>query len=112
MAPAGLRPSEPSLWFSPTTALIREHLWDWKSGWLHGSQKDEAEIHVRQKTAHRRLPVNVMHMFVDDAASLSKALEAAGIKIIKHLVGKDYGQRVFVFADPGGNRIDIEEHLS
>ena len=33
--------------------------------------------------------------------------EAAGVRIIKSLKDKDYGQRAFVFADTDGNRIDV-----
>jgi catechol 2,3-dioxygenase-like lactoylglutathione lyase family enzyme len=74
-------------------------------------QKDRAEIHLSQKPDHRPSTVNVMHMFVDDAAALHTALTAAGVRIIKRLADKDYGHRAFVFADPDGNRIDIGEPL-
>lgn len=72
-------------------------------------KKDGAEIHLSQKRDHRASTVNVMHMFVSDAAALYAVCEAAGVRIIKRLADKDYGQRAFVFADPDGNRIDIGE---
>jgi len=50
-----------------------------------------------------------MHMFVSDLAALYAVCEAEGVRIIKSLADKDYGQRAFVFADPDGNRIDIGE---
>ena len=72
-------------------------------------EKDQAEIHLSEKPDHTASVVNVMHMFVDDVAALHGALTAAGVKIIKPLADKEYGQRAFVFADPDGNRIDIGE---
>lgn len=72
-------------------------------------EKDRAEIHLSQKSDHRPSTVNVMHMFVSDVAALYAICEAEGVRIIKSLADKDYGQRAFVFADPDGNRIDIGE---
>jgi catechol 2,3-dioxygenase-like lactoylglutathione lyase family enzyme len=72
-------------------------------------KKDGAEIHLSQKPDYRPSTVNVMHMFVSDVAALYAICEAAGVRIIKSLADKDYGQRAFVFADPDGNRIDIGE---
>lgn len=74
-------------------------------------EKDRAEIHLSQKPDHKASTVNVMHMFVDDVSALYAICEAAGVRIIKGLADKDYGQRAFVFADPDGNRIDIGERL-
>lgn len=74
-------------------------------------KKDGAEIHVSRKKDHKPSTVNVMHMFVSDAAALYAICEAEGVRIIKSLADKDYGQRAFVFADPDGNRIDIGERL-
>ncbi len=70
-------------------------------------KKDAAEIHLSQARDHRPTTINVFHMFVDDVAALHAVCEAAGVRIIKSLQGKDYGQRAFVFADPDGNRIDV-----
>jgi len=70
-------------------------------------KKDGAEIHLSQKPDHKASTVNVMHMFVSDVAALYAVCEAEGVRIIKSLADKDYGQRAFVFADPDGNRIDI-----
>ena len=74
-------------------------------------QKDRAEIHLSQKPDHKASTVNVMHMMVSDVSSLYAVCEAEGVRIIKRLADKDYGQRAFVFADPDGNRIDIGERL-
>ncbi len=74
-------------------------------------KKDHAEIHLTQKPDYKASTVNVMHMFVSDAAALYAICEAEGVRIIKRLMDKDYGQRAFVFADPDGNRIDIGERL-
>ncbi|MCP3736060.1 glyoxalase superfamily protein [Sphingomonas sp. RP10(2022)] len=74
-------------------------------------KKDQAEIHLSQKPDHKASTVNVMHMFVSDASMLYAICEAEGVRIIKGLTEKDYGQRAFVFADPDGNRIDIGERL-
>lgn len=72
-------------------------------------KKDAAELHLSQKRDHQATVVNVAHMFVDDAAALYAKCQSAGVRIIKSLAEKDYGQRAFVFADPDGNRIDIGE---
>ncbi len=72
-------------------------------------KKDQAEIHLSRKPDHKASTVNVMHMFVSDVAALYAICEAGGVRIIKRLTDKDYGQRAFVFADPDGNRIDIGE---
>ena len=50
-------------------------------------------------------------MFVDDAAALYATCESSGVRIVKRLMDKDYGQRAFVFADPDGNRIDVGERI-
>lgn len=73
--------------------------------------KDGAEIHLSQLRDHRPTTVNVFHMFVDDVAALHAICQAAGVRIIKSLKDKDYGQRAFVFADPDGNRIDVGEQI-
>ena len=70
-------------------------------------KKDGAEIHLSQLRDHHATTVNVFHMFVDDIAGLHAICQAAGVRIIKSLQDKDYGQRAFVFADPDGNRIDV-----
>ena len=72
-------------------------------------KRHEAEIHLTQKRDHKPSTANVMHMFVSDAAALYAKCESSGVRIIKSLTDKDYGQRAFVFADPDGNRIDIGE---
>jgi len=74
-------------------------------------KKDRAEIHLSRKPDHKASTVNVMHMFVSDVAALYAVCMAEGVRIIKGLADKDYGQRAFVFADPDGNRIDIGERL-
>lgn len=74
-------------------------------------KKDDAEIHLSQKRDHVPSTVNVAHMFVSDAAALYAACEANGVRIVKRLMDKDYGQRAFVFADPDGNRIDVGERI-
>lgn len=74
-------------------------------------QKDRAEIHLSQKPDHKPSTVNVMHLFVSDVAALHAICEAEGVRIIKRLADKDYGQRAFVFEDPDGNRIDVGEEM-
>ncbi|SFJ50743.1 glyoxalase/bleomycin resistance/extradiol dioxygenase family protein [Caulobacter sp. UNC279MFTsu5.1] len=74
-------------------------------------EKDAAEIHLSQAREHRPTTVNVFHMYVDDVAALYAICQAAGVRIIKSLQDKDYGQRAFVFADPDGNRIDVGEPI-
>jgi catechol 2,3-dioxygenase-like lactoylglutathione lyase family enzyme len=73
--------------------------------------RGKAEIHLSQKSDHKPSTVNVMHIVVNDASALYAICQAEGVRIIKGLVDKDYGQRAFVFADPDGNRIDIGENL-
>jgi catechol 2,3-dioxygenase-like lactoylglutathione lyase family enzyme len=75
-------------------------------------KKDDAEIHLSRKPDHKASTVNVMHMFVSDAAALYALCEGAGVRIIKRMADKEYGQRAFVFADPDGNRIDVGERLA
>lgn len=75
-------------------------------------KKDAAEIHLSRKADHVASTVNVMHLFVSDAAALYALCEDLGARIIKRLADKDYGQRAFVLADPDGNRIDIGEARS
>ncbi len=74
-------------------------------------KKDGAEIHLNQYRDHHPTTVNVFHMFVDDVDALYAICEAAGVRIIKSLKDKDYGQRAFVFADPDGNRIDVSKQI-
>jgi uncharacterized glyoxalase superfamily protein PhnB len=74
-------------------------------------KKDDAEIHLSQKRDHQPSTVNVAHMFVDDVPALYALCEGSGVRIVKTLASKDYGQRAFVFADPDGNRIDVGERM-
>lgn len=74
-------------------------------------EKDLAEIHLSEVPDHQPTTTNVMHMFVNDVASLYAICRAADVRIIKPMADKDYGQRAFVFCDPDGNRIDIGEEL-
>lgn len=74
-------------------------------------KKDRAEIHLSQKADFRPSTTNVLHLFMSDAAALYARCEAEGVRIVKRLMDKDYGQKAFVFADPDGNRIDIGEAL-
>lgn len=74
-------------------------------------KKDQAEIHLSRKPDHKASTINVMHMFVSDAADLYAICESEGVRIVKRLMDKEYGQRAFVFADPDGNRIDVGERL-
>jgi len=74
--------------------------------------KDAAEIHLSRAPDHRASTTNVLHLMVNDASALHAALAAAGVRIVKRLADKDYGQRAFVFADPDGNRIDVGERIN
>lgn len=74
-------------------------------------KKDGAELHISQKRDHQASVVNVAHMFVDDVATLYALCQSAGVRIIKSLADKEYGQRAFVLADPDGNRIDVGERI-
>jgi catechol 2,3-dioxygenase-like lactoylglutathione lyase family enzyme len=73
--------------------------------------RGKAEIHLSQKPDHKPSTVNVMHIVVSDASALYAICEGQGVRIIKSLADKEYGQRAFVFADIDGNRIDIGENL-
>lgn len=75
-------------------------------------EKDGAEIHLSQSRDHHPRTVNAFHMIVDDIDGLYAICQAAKVRIIKSLQGKDYGQRAFVFADPDGNRIDVGQPVS
>ena len=72
-------------------------------------KKDDAELHISFQRDHHATTMNVAHIFVDDVATLYAACQTAGVRIIKTLAHKDYGQDAFVFADPDGNRIDVGE---
>ncbi|MEK1891052.1 MAG: VOC family protein [Phyllobacterium sp.] len=74
-------------------------------------KKDAAEIHLNQVRNPVATTTNALHMFVDDIATLYEICEAKGVRIIKSLKDKDYGQRAFVFADPDGNRIDVGQRI-
>ena len=74
-------------------------------------KKDDAELHISLKRDHQATTINVAHVFVDDVASLYAVCQEAGVRIIKSLADKDYGQRAFVFTDPDGNRIDVGERI-
>lgn len=74
-------------------------------------KKDAAEIHLNQVRNHVVTTTNALHLFVDDVAMLYAICEAKGVRIIKSLKDKDYGQRAFVFADPDGNRIDVGQRI-
>ena len=43
--------------------------------------------------------------------ALHELLVAAGVRIIKSLADKDHGLRAFVFADLGGDRIDVGQRI-
>lgn len=70
-------------------------------------KKDDAELHLSWKREARASTTNVAHMFVDDVAALYGHCLQSGVRIVKSLASKDYGQDAFVFADPDGNRIDV-----
>ncbi|PTR07608.1 MULTISPECIES: glyoxalase/bleomycin resistance/extradiol dioxygenase family protein [unclassified Novosphingobium] len=72
-------------------------------------KKGRAEIHLSRTPGHKPSTTNVMHIYVSDVAALYAICESKGVRIIKRLADKDYGQRAFVFADPDGNRIDVGE---
>lgn len=72
-------------------------------------RKDAAEIHLSQQRDHVPTTVNAFHMYVDDISAFYEICEKAGVRIVKSLKDKDYGQRAFVFSDPDGNRIDVGE---
>ncbi len=70
-------------------------------------EKDEAELHLSLVKDHKASTTNISHLVVDDVEALHAICVAHGVRIIKSLADKDYGQRAFVFADPDGNRIDV-----
>ena len=74
-------------------------------------EKDRAEIHLSQLRDHRASTVNALHLYVNDVEALYRHCLGNGVRIVKSLKDKDYGQRAFVFADPDGNRIDVGEEL-
>ena len=69
--------------------------------------KDRAQFGASLDPRHRADTGCVLHWFVDDIDRLYALCAERGVKIIKSLKQKDYGQRAFVFADPDGNRIDV-----
>lgn len=75
-------------------------------------RKDDAERHLILKRHHQATTNTVAHIFVDNAATLYSLCQAAGVRIIRGLADKHYGQQAFVLADPNGNRIDIGERMS
>lgn len=75
-------------------------------------KKDDAELHLSQQPEHRATTMNVIHLFVEDVAALYAVCQSAGVRIVKSLVHKDYGQDAFVFADPDGNRIDVGQRTT
>lgn len=72
-------------------------------------KKDVAEIHLSHSRDRVSTTVNAFHMFVDNIDALYEICDMSGLRIVKSLKDKDYGQRAFVFADPDGNRIDVGE---
>ena len=56
--------------------------------------------------------MNVVHLLVEDVATLYAICQTDGVRIVKSLVHKDYGQDAFVFPDPDGNRIDVGQHTT
>ena len=70
-------------------------------------KKDKAELHLSQKSDFKPTTTNVAHLFVDDVAALYDHCKQHGVRIVKSLAYKDYGQQAFVLTDPDGNRIDI-----
>lgn len=69
--------------------------------------KDRAQFGISLNPHYRASTANVLHWFVDDIEQLYALCVDNGVRIIKALQQKDYGQRAFVFADPDGNRIDV-----
>ncbi|WP_374758609.1 VOC family protein [Sphingomonas sp. GV3] len=53
----------------------------------------------------------MLHLFVSDAAALAARRTAAGVRIVKDLKPRAYGQRAFVVADRDGNRLHGGERL-
>ena len=70
-------------------------------------KRDDAELHVSLQRTHKASVRNVAHLFVDDVQAVYSACVHNGVRIIKELTHKEYGQDAFVLADPDGNRIDI-----
>jgi hypothetical protein len=62
-------------------------------------KEGRAEIHLSRTPGHKPSTTNVMHIYVSDVAALYAICESKGVRIIKRLADKDYGQRAFVFAD-------------
>ena len=75
-------------------------------------KKDDAELHLSQQRGHQATTMNVVHLSVDDVSSLYAVCQTAGVRIVKSLVHKEYGQDAFVFADPDGNRIDVGQRTT
>lgn len=74
-------------------------------------RKDAAELHLSLVKDHKPSTTNITHLLVDDVDALHAICVAAGVRIIKSVADKDYGQRAFVFADLDGNRIDVGQPL-
>ncbi len=74
-------------------------------------EKDGAELHLTLQPDHKAPAFNVAHMMVENVDALHELIQGQGLRIIKRLQDKDYGLRVFVFADPDGNRIDVGQPI-
>lgn len=55
--------------------------------------------------------MTVAHLMVADAAGFYDHLLASGVRVVKGVCEADYGLRGFVFADPDGNRIDVDQRI-
>lgn len=74
-------------------------------------QRDTAELHLTLVADRRAVTHNVAHLMVSDPTGLHDHLAASGVRIIKGLRDADCGLRVFVVADPDGNRIDVGQQV-
>lgn len=70
-------------------------------------KKDAAEIHLAADRHHRPSAITAAHMFAEDIDALYGHCVEHGVRIVRPLEDKDYGQRAFVLADPDANLIDI-----
>lgn len=74
-------------------------------------RRENGELHLSLQKEHKAANFNIAHMLVENVDALHTICKQNGMRIIKGLQDKDYGLRAFVFEDPDGNRIDVDQKI-
>jgi len=74
-------------------------------------KRDAAEVHLTLQPKHKAAAFNVAHLMVHEVDALYTICQRHGVRIIKRIENKNYGERAFVFVDPDGNRIDVSQPI-